>query len=396
VRPVQRAVLVVLAAVVAAGVVAVGALCLVGGLRTSGRLPTGDAVPRSPSPTARYGAIAGSDSWLLYAQTTRDDKVPVVASDLPYPRNPRYLLDGAGRRLAVPQEAAVSLLGDEPLLLQLARPPRFRTSAALGNGTDRPIGLRWKLASSGAAGPAQLPPHSVVTAFGPADSWVTATTVGRGGEDTQFAPVDRLTQYFPSGRRVDLGVPFPQGAPYALTVSGSGLVAYSSAGDGGDYAPTGQIRFHPWSTGTWRTLNPGDPPQGEIDCSPASERFLDCRLAGPGDEGYRTLRLGLQDGSRRVVTVPRAFPAGCARAQAATETGFLGIVSDTEVAGRSCPAGALSRISLDGSVTLSTRVYDRFHAPVIAFGHIVVDEYREHRLLALGGIDDTPQVVVGR
>jgi hypothetical protein len=357
-----------------------------------GAMPTGDAVPRSPSALTRYGAIAGSASWLLYAQTSRNDKVPVTAEASPYPRNQRYLLDVHGRRTAVPVEAAVSLLGVEPLLLQLATAPRFKNIGALRNDSGASIALRWSLSSSGRSGTAALAPHSSVVTFGPDSSWVTATPVGQGDADTQFAPIERLVQHFPSGREVDLGTPFPQGAPYSLRPGPSGLVAYSDAGDGGDYPPTGQIRFRPWSGGAWRTLNPGYPPQGEIDCSPAWGKLLLCGLVGPGKAGFRSVLFRLPAGTSTVLRPQRS--RDCASLQTTTETAFLGIVGPGGAS--SCPAGKLLQLSPTGRLAFSTRAYDQFHAPVVAFGHIVVDEYREHRLLALTTIDAEPQILVGR
>ncbi|RIX30528.1 hypothetical protein [Amnibacterium setariae] len=353
-------------------------------------------MPRAPSPLARYGAIAGSDSWLRYAWTTRDDRVPVAADALPYPRRERALLDRGGRVLAVPREAAVSLLGDEPLLLRLARAPRFATSDALGNPGDRPLAMRWRLPASGRTGTAFLAPHASVVGFGPDASWVTATTVRRGGGvDTNLAPVDRLERVSTSGQRIDLGIPFPEGAPYTVITGESGVVAYSTAGDGGDHPPDGRIRFRAWEGGAWRTLNPGDPPQGEITCSTASARLLACDAVG-ADRRRRALVLRLPGGTRAVLAPPPGVPQSCATTQVATAEGFLGITQGFRIDGRACPAGRLSQRSAVGATTLSDRVYDPFHAPVLAFGRIVVAERREHRLLALETVDGEPQVLVGR
>jgi hypothetical protein len=249
--------------------------------------------------------------------------------------------------------------------------------------------------ASGRTGTASLAPHARVVGFAPEASWVTATTVRRGGVDTNLAPVDRLERVLVSGRRIDLGIPFPEGAPYTVLTSASGVVAYSTAGDGGEYPPDGRIRFRPWEGGSWRTLNPGDPPQGEIACSTASARLLACDAVG-ADRRRRTLVLRLPGGSRSVLAPPPGFPLSCAATQVATAEGFLGITQDLRLGGPACPAGRLSWRSTSGATTLSDRVYDRFHAPVVAFGRIVVAERREHRLLALESVDDEPQVLVGR
>jgi hypothetical protein len=336
----------------------------------AGRAPTGSAVPKAASALSRYGAIEGSATHLLYATVSRNTGVPVVDR---VDSGERYVLRSDGRLTAVPTGWRATVLGDVPLLLRL-----------------EPVGdyahftrIAWRLPEQSGSGSVPLPAGSTFAGFAPG-GWLTQTRIGIA-HDRQDGPIERLTRFTTDGTRTDLGVPFPDGAPAALQVTTSGVLAWSAPSDGGDLVPDGKIKYRAWSASSWRTLNPSDPEQSELLCTTASPALVSCGTESSATPRVYSLPSGKSSSLRQ---------SGCGDPQVATMTAFLAITSSGTSA--SCPAGRLVLTARDGTRTTSTRVFDRFHGPVLAFGRIIVDENREHRLLALRTVGDTPQVVVGR
>ena len=336
----------------------------------TGRPPTGSAVPKAASTLSRYGAIQGSPTHLLYATVSTNTGVPVVGRE---DGGERTVLRSDGRVTAVPTGWRASVLGDVPLFL------RLEPVGAFGHFTR----IAWRLPEQVRAGSVPLPAGSTFAGFAPG-GWLIQTRIGTA-HDRRDGPILQLSRFSTDGTRTDLGVPFPDGAPFAVQVTTAGVLAWSAPSDGGDLVADGKIRYRAWDTTSWRTLNPSGPEQNELLCTTASPALVSCGTETSAAPRVYSLPSGTTSSLRR---------SGCGDPQIATRTGFLAITSSSTSS--SCPDGRLVLTARDGARTTSTRVFDRFHAPVLAFGRIIVDEDREHRLLALRTVGDTPQVVVGR
>ncbi len=332
-----------------------------------GTPPVGDAVPARKSSSARYAAIEGSPTHLVYAMTTKDSSMPFRPrlGGNPSDVDDRFVLRSDGRIITVPRGWDVGLMGDTPLF---TRPEGL-------NGIGQASRLRWRLPEQGKEGVVALDRRSLA---GPSAGGVLESRfVGSAGEAGALAPIYRLILHrLPDGPDLDLGIPHPDGAPYATAVSADGLLTYSAPSDGGDAVPDGQVRYRAWDATSWRTLNPGAPARPYVFCDLARVLAV-CQFGESAPDSVFRVANGTK--------VSTAKQPSYDRGRIVTDGGFIGITGST-----------LMQSNLQGQVVRSPNNYDRFHPPVIAFGRIIVDETGEHRLLALAHVDARPKVVVGR
>lgn len=339
----------------------------------TGAVPTGDAVPKATTSQSRYGALDGSATHLLMATETRNTGVPVIGRE---DGRTRSVLRSDGLITPVPPNWQVSLLGDVPVFLHLDTVPGNLAKLA---------SISWRLPDTNQTGDVSVPTGAGFLTTAPG-GWVLQARIGFNparGDGT----IQHLTRYTTSGAKTDLGVPFPDGAPFAVETTDAGILAWSFPSDGGDSVPDGKIKYRLWSGGGWRVMNPKAPEQAELLCTQPSTTLVACSA----ESALLSRVYSLPGGATNEITPPVA----CDSPSVATATGFLTIEHSGQ--GATCRDGRLVFIAKDGTITKSSRIYDRLHSPVLAFGRIIVDENREHRLLALRGVQDpSPQVIAGR
>lgn len=347
------------------GVAVVGVVVMVGGF--VGTASESHAGVRAGAAALQRWALTGSTRYLVYAQT-RSSR-PHGLGD----RGVVYARSRTGHRRQLDKFNAarpLSLVGS--FLVQ-----------GSGSGTGSPV--RWENLGTGRTGTARLAKGQKFVAAAP-DGWIVSTP----GATAHAAR--RLLELRPGGRRVDLGIPFPDGSPYVVDPGPSGAVAWSS----GDASTPGDglVRFMSWGhPGEWRTIFEATPKAtatlecGGTQATPTSVTagYVACTVSG-----YKKRRADLQAliplrSGRAVLS-----PANCLGAPVVLRSSEIWMSHTNSRKG--CAAGWLYRFS---ATTTTTRLAGRYLPidPVQAFGGVIVQTSRGH-LRLLGKLSAKPTRIV--